>query len=71
MRDAGLTLNLSAVRRAGEKGYVLADTEFSKKYGDMEASAGVANIFNTRYEEIPGAAAPGRWLRFSLSCSFS
>jgi len=69
-RAAALTLNLSAVRRAGEKGYVLADTEFSKKYGNIEASAGVTNIFNARYEEIPAAAAPGRWFNFSLSYSF-
>lgn len=69
-RSAALSLNLSAVRRVNEKGYALADMEFSKKYGDIEAAAGVTNIFNTRYEEIPGAAAPGRWLGFSLSRTF-
>lgn len=70
-REAALTLNLSGVRRVKEKGYVLADTEFSKKYGDFEAAAGVTNLLNADYEEIPGAGAPGRWLKFSLSCSFS
>lgn len=69
-RSAGLALNLSAVRRVDEKGYVLADMQFSKKYGTLEAAAGVTNILNTGYEEIPGAAAPGRWLHVSLSCSF-
>ncbi|MCX5792660.1 MAG: TonB-dependent receptor [Elusimicrobia bacterium] len=65
-----LELNVSAVRRVNEKGYVLADTEFSKKYGAMEMAAGVTNILNTRYEEIPGAAAPGRWFNISLGYSF-
>ena len=69
-REAGLALNLSAVKRVKEKGYVLADTEFSKKYGNFEATAGVTNLLNADYEEIPGAGAPGRWLRVSLGCSF-
>jgi iron complex outermembrane receptor protein len=70
-RAAALALNLSAVRRVNEKGYILTDTEFSRKYGDLEAAVGVTNILNTRYEEVPGAAAPGRWLRVSIGCSFS
>ena len=70
-REAGLALNLSGIRRVKEKGYVLVDTEFSKKYGNFEAAAGVTNLLNADYEEIPGAGAPGRWLKFSLSSSFS
>ena len=70
-REAGLALNLSGIRRVKEKGYVLVDTEFSRKYGDFEAAAGVTNLLDADYEEIPGAGAPGRWLKFSLSCSFS
>lgn len=70
-REAGIALNLSGIRRVKEKGYVLVDTEFSKKYGNFEAAAGVTNLLDADYEEIPGAGAPGRWLKFSLSCSFS
>lgn len=67
---AGLRLDLSAVHRVNEKGYVLADAEFRKKYGALEAAVGVTNLLDTRYEEIPGAGAPGRWLRFSAGYSF-
>lgn len=70
-RGAALALNFSAVKRVKEKGYVLADTEFSKKYGAFEATAGVTNLLNADYEEIPGAGAPGRWLRVSLGCTFN
>lgn len=66
-----LSLGLSAVKRAGEKGYLLADAAVTKRYGALDASAGVANALNARYEEITGVPAPGRWLRISLGYSFS
>ena len=67
---AGLRLDLSAVRRVNEKGYVLADAEYRKEYGALEAAVGVTNILDADYEEIPGAGAPGRWLRLSAGYRF-
>jgi len=69
-RDFDLALDFSAVRRVGEKGYVLADARLGRKCGAFDASIGATNFLDADYEEIPGAPAPGRWLRVSLGYSF-
>lgn len=68
---ARLRLDVSAVKRAGEAGYVLAGASAGRKFGDLSAEAGVENALNAGYEEIPGAGAPGRSFRVSLSYSFN
>jgi len=70
-KDSELSLDVSAVKRVDEKGYTLADAGASRRYGALDVWAGVSNLFNTRYEEIPGAGAPGRWLRASAGYSFN
>ena len=61
---------ISGIKRENEDEYFLADIELSKKYGDFKLSAGVANIFNVKYEEIPGVPRPGRLLRVTSKYRF-
>lgn len=69
--DAGLGLDLSAVKRAGEAGYALAGASGKKRWEALSAEAAVDNILDADYEEIPGAGAPGRVFRLSLGYSFN
>lgn len=69
--ESELSLDLSSVERVNEKGYVLTDAGAARRWGPLDAAAAVTNVFNARYEEIPGAPAPGRWLRFSLGYTFN
>lgn len=64
------SLAVAAVRRAGEEGYVLGSAGLARDIGGVRAALDVTNILDTRYEEVPGLAAPGRWFGFTLGYSF-
>lgn len=68
--DITSSLALSAVKRESEAGYFLADAGLARKFGGFEAALDVTNFLDAKYEEIPGAPAPGRWLMVSAGYAF-
>lgn len=50
------------VSRRSLDNYALVDTQIARKFSDVNVFLRAVNLFNTTYEEIPGATLPGRWI---------
>ncbi len=53
-------------RRADGRSYWVLDTKLSKRFGSLSADLDMANILNSRYQEVLGVNMPGRWITLSL-----
>ena len=49
-------------KRRHESGYTVVDIKISKIYKKWEYYLKATNLFNTRYQDIPGVSIPGRWI---------
>jgi len=52
--------------RVGERGHLLLDIRFSKRFGKMQIILDIANLLNTSYSEVGGVPMPGRWISGGL-----
>lgn len=50
------------VNRKSMDDYALVDTQIARRFSDFNIFLRAVNLFNTTYEEIPGAILPGRWI---------
>lgn len=50
------------VSRKSLADYTLVDTQIARRFDTVNVFVRAVNLFDTTYEEIPGAPLPGRWL---------
>jgi outer membrane cobalamin receptor len=68
--DLDLSMRLGWTRRNDGRAYEVLDVRVSRPFGRATLFVDAANLFDERYQEVPGVAMPGRWmsagLRFDL-----
>ncbi len=52
--------------RIDGRAHWVTDTRLARRFGDWEAYADAANLFNVTYQEITGVDMPGRWFKVGL-----
>ncbi len=59
-------LSVILKKRRDEKKYIVLNANFSKKKNNIVYFLEIMNVFNTRYNEILGIPAPGRWFETGI-----